>query len=308
MINTDVHLENEQFSADFSSRLGATCFRLYAKKDSVDLLRTPSDEADRQTNIYLFGNPILFPPNRIRDGTFDFEGRRYTFPVNESSTHCHLHGALHSLSFEVEQTAKDSAVFSYRTQRGGYLGFPHAFTLKRKYKLGEEGLTEVTEITNDSEARMPFLLAYHTALRVPFHEAGDLSQIYFRAPVGRELLRGERYLPNGAYGEGRPRDFALANGTFCLKGSTISAFYERTGNEVCLTDRGNSTQVFYRAGEGFRYWMLWRGKEPCMVAEPQTAAIDCFHLSAPAQENGLIAIRSGETRSFVTLLGIRKIN
>lgn len=307
MIETDVRLENERFVAEISSRLGATCFRLYSKRYSAELLRTPRDEEDRKTNLFLFGNPILFPPNRIRDGTFTFDGRKYTFPVNEPSTRCHLHGALHSLPFEKERVEKDGVTFVFRAGKGEYLGFPHAFELKRKYRLAEEGLEEITEITNRSDERMPFLLAYHTSLRTPFQEGSPLSRLYFQAPVGRELLRGERYLPVGRYAAGRERDISLVNGTFCMDGAAVSAFYERTGDEVRLTDRGTGTQVFYRAEDAFRYWLIWRGQEPCMVAEPQTAAIDCFHLDTPAEENGLIVLESGETKTFFTLIGIRKI-
>lgn len=58
------------YEAKFSADIGATCFRLFYKPLNAEILRTPNGESQRNTNVYLFGNPILFPPNRIRGGRF----------------------------------------------------------------------------------------------------------------------------------------------------------------------------------------------------------------------------------------------
>lgn len=74
------------YEAEFSADIGATCFRLFYKPLNAEILRTPNGESQRNTNVYLFGNPILFPPNRIRGGRFVFRGKEYVLPVNEPQT------------------------------------------------------------------------------------------------------------------------------------------------------------------------------------------------------------------------------
>ncbi len=94
------------YEAEFSADIGATCFRLFYKPLNAEILRTPNGESQRNTNVYLFGNPILFPPNRIRGGRFVFRGKEYVLPVNEPQTGCFIHGNLLNLPFAKKQISQ----------------------------------------------------------------------------------------------------------------------------------------------------------------------------------------------------------
>ncbi len=62
---------------------GANCMRLRNEKYNSTILReTPANGV--LDNLYLYGMPILYPVNRIFKGSFEFEGRKYQFPINES--------------------------------------------------------------------------------------------------------------------------------------------------------------------------------------------------------------------------------
>ena len=49
----------------------------------AEILRTPgADEIEVfKGRPQVFGLPILFPPNRIADGRYTFEGRSYQYPI-----------------------------------------------------------------------------------------------------------------------------------------------------------------------------------------------------------------------------------
>ena len=79
---SDVVLNSGGYIAEFSSQRGATCFRLFHERSGREILRFPEDEETFFENVFLYGNPVLFPPNRIRGGKFSFRGREYCFPVN----------------------------------------------------------------------------------------------------------------------------------------------------------------------------------------------------------------------------------
>ena len=57
---------------------GANLIRLDYKPKGVSLLHCTEDETALRTQK-IYGIPLLFFPNRIKDGTFTFEGKEYHF-------------------------------------------------------------------------------------------------------------------------------------------------------------------------------------------------------------------------------------
>ena len=220
------------YEAEFSADIGATCFRLFYKPLNAEILRTPNGESQRNTNVYLFGNPILFPPNRIRGGRVVFRGKEYVLPVNEPQTGCFIHGNLLNLPFAKKQISQSEIEFTYSAKKGEYLGFPHDFTVRRHYKLGENGLEEYTTVINDGVCEMPVMLAYHTTFNLDFY--GDMQNVKLQVPVTQEYLRDKNFLPTGETAYGRPRDLALANGEFVPAKQPFSAFYKANDKTVAL--------------------------------------------------------------------------
>ena len=291
MFITDVQIENENYIAEFSARYGGNCYRLFYKKSGKEILRTPPSEQLLNKEIYLYGNPILFPPNRIRGGRFTFEDREYVFPINEPQTGCHIHGQLYKTPFTVVGQTPTEVCFAYAAKAGEYLSFPHAFTIKRRYRLAADGLHEWVETTNHSSQNMPFMLAFHTTFNL-----WDTERATLFLPVGREQVRDERFLPTLEYVGGREREDGLNSGTFLIGRHAISALYESKGVCAEIACMRQEQKIVYEADTRYAYRMLWR-KEGAdfVVIEPQTCAIDCFHLEKKAEEKGLIVIGAGET-------------
>ena len=100
-----VNLSSGAYTAKINLSRGANCIALRNTKYQATILREPNYEA--LDNPYLYGMPILYPNNRISGGRFLFEGREYVFPVNEPSTHCHIHGFLHNAPFDRAYTGFD---------------------------------------------------------------------------------------------------------------------------------------------------------------------------------------------------------
>ncbi len=297
MIDTDILLQNEEYVAAISAKRGGTCFRLFHKQSGRELLRFPKDEEELQASVFLYGNPILFPCNRIRGGTFTFEGRNYTFPVNEPSTGCHIHGALYTLPFAVIEQTERSVLLRYQARAGEYLGFPHAFAVERAYELTQEGLTERTSFENLSENTMPLMLAFHTTFLA--------KDGYFRAPVAEEQLRNEHFLPTGEYAKDRAREREMQSGEYPVGEEHLSALYRLEGDRVAITD--GEYEIEYVASKEYGYRMVYAEKGAgFLVAEPQTCAIDCFHLATSPQENGLLRLLPNEQIHLYTTITIKK--
>lgn len=300
----DVMLETAQYTALFDSSNGAVCYRLYHKPTDSEILRTPASEEQLEKNRFLFGTPILFPPNRIRGGKFSFCGQDYTFPINEPETGSHLHGALYRLSFALEKQEKNAVVFSFQAKAGEYLNFPHGFRVKRIYTLTDNmGLQERTEIYNESDRVMPVMLAYHTTFNIPFSSGGQEEAHRLCLPVHLEHKRDSKYLPTCEYAD-TPVCKMLRSGAFIPCQNAISAFYAASGNTMRLVDEGKHCAVEYDT-EGFGYWMLYNGgARDFLTVEPQTCAIDAFHIDKHYRDAGVIALSPGDKSVFQTAIRI----
>ncbi len=300
----DITLESSRYLAEFDSDHGGFCGRLYHKPSGSELLRTPESEEMYNGNRFLFGNPILFPPNRVRNGEFTFEGREYRLPINDTFSGCHLHGDLHRMPFTVERTACGEVDFLYRAERGEYEGFPHAFTIRRRYTLSDAtGLREITEIRNDSSETMPVMLGFHTTFRLPFCPDSKAENCSLTLPVGRLHKRDEKYLPTCEYEVNEDCE-RLNRGEFVPADGKVSSFFEASGNTARLVDRQKGLTLEYRT-QGFRYWMLFNGgSRDFLSIEPQTCAIDAFHIDQTIEEAGVLALPPSEALSFSTEIAI----
>ena len=306
MIATDIHLLGGGYEADVSSAKGGICFRLIHTPTGADLLRTPQNEEHLRENVYLFGNPPLFPPNRIVGGTFMFEGKTYTLPLNEPATGCHIHGALWNLPFAVEALESDRVRLVYSAAAGEYIGFPHAFRFVREYRLDENGFWETDTVQNRSDSPMPFMLAYHTTFRLPFLKDGRKENLRLTLPVGREEMRTESFIPTGEFRSPAEREVQMQQGRYVPFGKHLSAFYECSG-EMLLTDTESGISISYEGDGQYPYRMLFQTADgDFFVCEPQTCAIDCFHLTGDPCEYGLIVLAPGESRSFQTKISIKQ--
>ena len=292
----DIMLESGGYLAEFSSVRGGVCYRLFHKTSGREILRTPESEDALRENAFLYGNPVLFPPNRIRGGVFRFRRRVYRFPVNEPSTGSHLHGELYRKPFDVSEKTNSRAVFSFHADAGEYLGFPHAFSVIRAYTLDERGLTETCAVENCSAEEMPFLLAFHTTFMA---EGCTLRQA-----VRREQLRDSRFLPTGVYCE-NARGRAITAGTYRVGEEPLSALYEASGNTAYLAS--GDAVVCYRASSDYRYRMLFAPAGAGFLCfEPQTCAIDCFHLPESPEQSGLITLCPGERKTLQTTIWMQR--
>lgn len=306
-MNFDTILTGHGYTAWLDSTAGAICRRLRFEAPGLDaeLLRTPRCEDDLAQNPCLYGNPILFPPNRVRGGCFTFDGRTYRLPVNEPATGSHLHGTLREKPFRMTEQTQDTASFTYCAEADEYPGFPHAFTVTRRYALTPTGLRERTEVTNRSSLPMPVMLGYHTTFCLPVTQDSAAGDYHLTLPVGQMHVRDAHYLPTCAYEDGE-LNRQLRAGDFVPGLNTVSAFFAATGPEMRLRDVRRGLTVVYRT-EGFRYWMLYNGGSAEFVCvEPQTCAIDAFHLDKTPEEAGVISLGAGESVAFSTEIGLER--
>ena len=281
---------------------GANCIRLRHEKTGAEILRTPPTDTILQQSPNVYGMPLLFPPNRILDGQYTFNGRTYVFPINEEPRHHHIHGLLSATPFTVEESRENYARFSFHaTQEKPYLQFPHAFSVILEYGLDENGLQQTLTVENHSDSPMPFGAGFHTALRVPFLPDGDADDCMLSVTAGQQWLYDDRIIPTGKtqsaeeFRQGVPAAHRVISTHLDMGGN---------GGVATLTDQKNGAKIVYEVSEGYHFWMLFNqgGEMGYICPEPQTWMVDAPNRPFAPEITGFDAIAPGDKRVLTAKL------
>lgn len=306
-MNKMVTLSAHGYTAEILPAKGANCLRLFHEPTGCDLLRTPADPDDLTGNPFVYGMPILFPPNRLADGRFNFEGREYVFPINEPNIGCHSHGSLNITPFETIAAGPDRAAFRFEAAAGRtYLGYPQTFSLLIEYTLLPDGLCQTVTVGNRSDFNMPVGLAFHSNFALPFTPDGKTADISLCLPVTGEYLRNERFLADGTVGGDEAVLSALNSGRFRPGERNLAGFFARKENApLVLTDLSSGRKLVYRPDEKYRCWMVLAGADKSFVSIcPQTWVINAPNLNLPVEQSGLQIVAPGGSLRLVSYLGI----
>jgi len=242
-----IHLSSGGYTAVIDLRRGANCISLRHAGYDARILREP-DAAWPGDSPFLYGMPILFPVNRISGGSFCFEDRQYTFPINEPVTGCHLHGKLHETAFVLLEKEENRLLCSCCVAENSlYPGFPHAFEIRMEYELDRDGLHHRVEVFNRSQTNMPVLLGFHTTFNACFAMNSSGRAIRVQAQIAEEYARNmKNYLPTGEKPAFDAVSNALNAGTFDPFAAPTSRHYRSTpGGRMVLYDGEKDLSVVY---------------------------------------------------------------
>lgn len=309
-----VCLRGTNYEALLAPQLGGNCFSLVHLPTGAQLMRAPQSLSALRESPNVYGTPLLFPPNRIKDGTYTYEGYTYHLPINENHGH-HMHGFLSGTAFDVVSLQADEeraqAVFRYRsTQEKPYLKeFPHQFTVELTVSLDEGGLTQRVCVTNDGERKMPVGLGFHTAFSAPFMPEGREEDIRLVLTCEHCFPYDERIIPTGEVLSEDPLLCKLKGEGATPCEGPISIHLDQTGGKAYLRDLGTGYQIEYTVDPQFRFWMLWNmdARHRFMCPEPQTWMIDAPNRPLPPEQSGLRGLARGESMTLVNHLCLSRI-
>lgn len=288
--------------------VGANLIAYRDTEKGYAFLREPgAEEMDAfKARPFVHGIPVLFPPNRYEDGRFPWQGKVYSFPVNEPSTGNHLHGFVHSLTWAVDHYSADElesrVQLSLQVGEGHpvYAYIPHAFTIRLRYTLSAEGLVQHVLVRNDGRDRMPCLLAFHTTVKAPFAPGSRREDCSLKLTIGQRWELDERMLPTGRHQPLSPDEERMkADGVwpyFEAMDNHYTAVPQDGRNRMELTDARAGVKLVYDVGTAYKQWMIWNNEASAdyFCPEPQMNLVNAPHSSLPADEIGLIGLEPGE--------------
>ena len=191
--------------AEIVPALGNNCyaFKVAVADTWLNLIDAPPDLATLEKRPTAYGNPILFPfPNRIRNGTWQFEGKTYQFDkAPESPTT--IHGLLLNQPYQVESHTADengaTLVCSLNAQDFPEIirQYPFPFKIEITYTLKDTVLTMRIAIKNTGDQNMPMGFGIHPYFSVHLGTDADASQAVITVPAAKYWELDEVLVPTG---------------------------------------------------------------------------------------------------------------
>lgn len=251
--------------------------------------------------------PILFPVNRISNGEFEFEKRKYKFPINDPNTKSHIHGFLHKAEFNLIDQS-DNFVKCIYLSDNLYDFFPHKFAVEITYLLSKKGLIQEIYIYNLSNTNMPIFLGLHTTFNIPFIKDSLGENIRVFSGLEYEIERNSNYVPTGRI---LPHDeifYQLNNGEFIPFGNKISKHFRANKNgKIEIRDIYKKIKVVYDVDKQFSWRLFYNGDANSFIClEPQTCIVDCPNTVFDRNDVGFDYIKPTSHKKYTSQIYIEK--
>ena len=249
------------------------------------------ENVEEMLNDKWFKSTILFPfPNRLKKGSYSFEGKTYQFPINEPATNNALHGFANNPIFTIENINCDAdfAEIHCRCQNKGMdPAYPFAFSFEVKLKISNPGSFEIEFLfKNEDSQKIPVGLGWHPY----FNCFDDLDQASLQCPDCQYIDIDEFAIPN------KERfDYSYFKKMRKIRNAVLDNAFELAPKEsraevVLQSDRG---KLIYWQDTGlnkFNYLQIFTPSHRKSIAiEPMTCNIDAFN-----NGDGLIVLKPGD--------------
>ncbi|PHI49473.1 aldose epimerase [Bacillus halotolerans] len=302
---------NEHLEIIVVPEWGSNVISLVDKETKMHLLREPETTESFHDTPTLYGIPILFPPNRISDGTFTFRGRTYHFDINEKDKHHHLHGFLYDKKWDIitmKQTDEEVIIeteIDLSEIPHVYKQFPHHAIVRMTYILIDNTLYKHAAIMNKGKDAFPWGLGYHTTFVFP--EESSL----FSLTADQQWELDERLLPTGKLID-IPNQEALHEGMLLrqqLDDVFLSSYQKRGGeNQAVIYHQHAHLNMIYKADEQFKHWVVYNadGTQGYLCPEPYTWVTNAVNLDLSSSLTGLQVLEPDEEKTVKSSITIER--
>lgn len=240
---------------------------------------------------------VLMPwPNRLGDGSYEFDGEHYQLALDEPAKQNAIHGLLRWVPWRAAEREADRVVVQARIHpRPGY---PFDLEASVEYALSDEGLTVTQRARNAGASTCPYGSGQHPYLS-PGSGRVDACELELPAEIVI-LTDPERQLPCGrADVDGGPLDFRAArelgaSEIDCAFTGLVRDWQGRATARLACTD-GATVELW--VDEAYEVLEVFTGdtlaparRRTGLGLEPMTCAPDAFRSG-----EGLIRLGPGES-------------
>ena len=247
---------------------------------------------------------VLIPwPNRLQDGSYEFDGRRHQLPLNEPERHNAIHGLVRWAAWIATVREPHRVVMEHVLHPQP--GYPFSLKLCIDYTVSDGGLRVKTTATNLGTDPCPYGSGAHPYLTLG---TTTIDPLILRVPGHTVLRSDERGLPIGTEAvDGTVFDFRRPRplGTILLDHAfTDLARDEDRLARVELRDPEHGTRVSLWVDESYPYLMVFSGDSLPDAVRRRSLAIEPMTCPPNAFRTGVGLIRLEPGAKFTSTWGI----
>ncbi len=239
---------------------------------------------------------VLIPwPNRLRDGTYEFDGHRHRLPLTEPEQGNAIHGLVRWVAWQAREHEPHRVVLGHVLH--AQPGFPFTLDLEIEYELSTSGLTVRTTARNIGAATCPYGSGAHPYLTLG---AETIDDVLLQVPARTALRSDDRGIPVGSVVvDGTELDFRSARRVGAAKLDTGYTDLERDHGglaRITVEAVGGSGRTLWVDG-GYPYVMVFTGDIPSvqrrgLAIEPMTCPPNAFRSG-----DALVTLEPGESHA-----------
>lgn len=245
---------------------------------------------------------VLIPwPNRLQDGSYEFDGHSYQLPLSEPEHANAIHGLVRWAAWTPKERDPERVVLGHVVHPQP--GYPFSLEVSIEYALSRTGLEVRTTATNAGPTACPYACGAH-----PYLTVGDetIDDAILRVPARTALRSDERGIPVGRVPvDGSELDFDTPRPIAGTRLDTCFTDLERDETGVARVELESSDgrlRVALWLDAEYPYVMVFTGDRPDverrgLAVEPMTCAPNAFRSG-----EGLIRLEPGA--SYTSTWGI----
>ena len=233
---------------------------------------------------------VLIPwPNRLQNGSYEFDGRRHQLPLNEPERHNAIHGLVRWATWRAVARQPHRVLMEHILYPQP--GYPFSLRLGLEYTLSASGLCVRTSATNIGTVACPYGSGAHPYLTLG---SKTIDRLILRVP-GRSVLRcdergipiGRQAVAGGEYDFRQPRPI----GAIALDHAFSDLERDKDGvARVELRDPEQGTQVSLWVDKNYPYLMVFTG-DPLPDVQRRSLAVEPMTCPPNAFRTGIGRIR-----------------
>lgn len=244
------------------------------------VLHGPAKPELLEKDPFIYGTPLLLPPDVMEKNTFFFDGKTYTLSYEaRNGKLLALHGHLFDAPMIVTERSGTAVTGEFLCGEDRY---PFPFRLTVTCRLTEEGLTQRYRFENTGHTAMPLLFGLHTTFAAKDRFSVSIDKAWRRDPnTGMPEKLTALSAEQMAYRTGASP-----------QGDRIHGFFSDSGAHCA-----SSGQYRYRVSDNFRQWVVWNmhGHDGLISLEPLSGAVNGLNM-----EGQSIRLEPGEQELFET--------